>query len=383
MRIVHVVTLVSPDGAYGGPVRVAANHAAALAERGHDVVIVAGCTGYEDPPTELDGVPLQLFPVSTAIPKIGFAGLRAPGMSAWLRQHRSEFDVAHVHLARDLVTLPAAISLLRKDIPIVAQPHGMIVPNRKLLSLPLDRFATRPVLRSAHTVFHLTEREAGELTAVAGELHLSQLHNGVPLPRRWQPVRTRPHDGNGARADRPEVLFLARLHPRKRPGMFVAMARRLLGDGIDAQFTLVGPDGGVADDVMADIAASGVGDRVRYEGPVAPSEVTARVARAAISVLPSVDEPYPMSVLEAMSLGLPVVVTDSCGLADMLIETGSGLVVGPDLNSLTDAVRALLADPERAAEMGRRGAQVASKDLGMDAVAARLEATYEAALEGR
>jgi hypothetical protein len=50
VRILHVVTLVSPDSAYGGPVRVAENQCTELLSRGHDVHIAAGVRGYESVP---------------------------------------------------------------------------------------------------------------------------------------------------------------------------------------------------------------------------------------------------------------------------------------------------------------------------------------------
>ncbi|MBK5249133.1 MAG: hypothetical protein JJE50_06815, partial [Actinomycetales bacterium] len=74
MRIISVVTLFSPDGAYGGPTRVAVNQAAALRRLGHQVVIAAGGRGYAHPPEHVHGVPLRLFPVRTAVPGTGFAG---------------------------------------------------------------------------------------------------------------------------------------------------------------------------------------------------------------------------------------------------------------------------------------------------------------------
>src|SRR5437867_204758 len=58
MRILQVVTLLSPDGAYGGVARVALNQSAELIGRGHDVTVAAATRGYEVVPEELDGVPV-------------------------------------------------------------------------------------------------------------------------------------------------------------------------------------------------------------------------------------------------------------------------------------------------------------------------------------
>lgn len=366
MRVLHVVTLLSADGAYGGPVRVAVNQAAALGRRGHEVVLTAAVSG---PDAEPAGLEVRGFPAATAIPGVGFAGLRARGMTRWLRRHVREFDLVHVHLARDLVALPAARIARSAGVPLVVQTHGMIDPSDKLLARPLDRFWTVPVLRSAAAVLHLTPREATDLATVAGpgtKLPLRELHNGVPRPASNPTV---------AADDSPEVLYLARLHPRKRPELFVRMAARLEADGVAARFAMVGPDEGAAESTRRLIGELSV--PMSWEGPLPPHRTTERMARASVYVLASVDEPYPMSVLEAMALGLPVVVTDTCGLAPLIAEHACGVVVpSDDLNALTAAVRELLRQPRIRAAMGAAGARLVRERLSMSGVAERLEQIY-------
>ena len=124
------------------------------------------------------------------------------------------------------------------------------------------------------------------------------------------------------------------------------------------------------------ISSSGHADRIRWEGPVGMSGAAERMRRATVYVLPSVDEPYPMSVLEAMSVGLPVVVTDTCGLASFVRDHDAGLVTDDTVESLADALRILLADPGRAAAMGARGRNAVRSERSMAAIAQRLEAFY-------
>lgn len=370
MRVLHVVTLLSPDGAFGGPVRVAENQASALRHRGHDVRIVSTHRGYDGrPPTVLGDVPLQLFPVRALVPRTGFSGLSSPALLRWLRSQLPAADVVHVHLARDLVTLPAAELVRRAGVPYVLQPHGMVVASAHPLAGSLDRLLTRRVLRGASAVLHLTPEERVGLRSVAGDdVPLVALGNGVPDVEPV-PVPT----------GRPEALFCARLQERKRPVLFSRTARALLQDGVDASFALVGPDEGQAAAVQAEVDAVGDASRLRWEGPLPPSATLARMARASLLVLPSVDEPYPMSVLEAMSLGRPVVVTDTCGLAPAVREHGCGAVVDGSPAALAEAVRGLLEDPSLLAQCGRRAAEAARQHFSMSAVADALEQAYDAA----
>ncbi|MEJ7754401.1 MAG: glycosyltransferase, partial [Candidatus Limnocylindrales bacterium] len=150
LRILSIVTLVSPLGEYGGPVRVAVNQANALRELGHDVTIAGGVRGYgRDVPTTINGVPARLFRASTLVPRTGFAGLAAPGLWRWFRRHARDYDVLHLHAARDLVTLPVGRLARRQGVPYVVQAHGMIDPSSNPLATPLDAVLTRAVLRGA------------------------------------------------------------------------------------------------------------------------------------------------------------------------------------------------------------------------------------------
>ncbi|MGW0023002.1 glycosyltransferase [Rhodococcus sp. NPDC003383] len=363
MRVLQVVTMLSRDGAYGGPARVALNQSAELLGRGNDVTVVAATRDYPLGPSRIEEVPVRLFNARQLVPGSGFAGLGAPSMTRWVSRNRTCFDVVHIHFGRDLVVLPVAVTMRRSGIPYVLQTHGMVGPSDHPLAAPLDAALTRRILRGAGAVFYLNAPEREQVGAVAGsDLPFVHLRNGVPTYR-----------STAARPGPPEVLFVARMHPRKRPVAFVEMAKALLEKGVDARFTLVGPDEGEGPAIRA---AIGGDTRISWEGALAPVAVPQRMAAAGIYVLPSVREPFPMSVLEAMSVGLPVVITDDCGLASVVERTGSGIVTDPAVPALAAAVETVLAERELARAMGERGRAVAHADFGMQPVVERLQDVY-------
>lgn len=367
MRILQIVTLVTPEGAYGGPVRVAVNQTRALLDAGHDVTLAAGATGFvEDLPDSFDDVPVKLFEAKKAVPGVGFAGLYAAGLHRWLRRESAQADVAHIHLGRDLVTLPCTRISRSQNLPYVLQTHGMIMPSKHPLSSPIDEIWTKNALRKAAKVFYLTGEEKLGLQNVAGPaLSLQELGNGVPLPV-----------PGVAAGPEPEVLFLARLHPRKRPLMFVELATRLHQRFPNVRFSIVGPDEGEGSAVRAAIDRSGLHHVLTWEGALEPSAVTRRIERAAVYVLPSVDEPFPMTVLEAMALGKPVVITETCGLAKHVSASRSGFVVDNSLDSLVEAVAALLSSQELRVETGRRARSLARDHFSMKPIVSQLTSAY-------
>ena len=263
MRILQVVTLLSPDGAYGGPARVALNQSAELISRGHDVTVVAATRGYRVTPTELNGGAGQVVCRSDpCFPEPASPAWAHPGSAKWFRSNGAGFDVVHIHFGRDLVVLPVAVAARRHRIPYVLQTHGMVVPSNHPLAGPLDAVWTRKVLRDAGAVFYLTPQEREQLGAVAGAAPLRL----VPARQRCA-ATTR---AAGRPPGPPEVLFVARMHPRKRPLAFVEMAKALLDEGVDARFTLVGPDEGEG----AALRAALKGDpRISWEGALTPTAI--------------------------------------------------------------------------------------------------------------
>ena len=371
LRILHVVTLVTPDGAFGGPVRVAMNQAKALREAGHDVVVAGAQRGFRSPPESEEGVTLKLFPAFCAIPMTGFAGLVSPGLLRWLWRNIATFDIVHIHLARDLVTLPAAWITRRARVPYVLQPHGMIDESPKLAAAVLDRVLTATIVKAAHATFYLTETEHISLMELFGSAeNFVPVQNGVP----YQPNYLHNH------GDRLRILFLGRLHERKSPMAFVEMAIDVLERGFDVEFSLVGADEGEAQAVVRRVSESGWSSRISWGGASSPTAALECLMDSEVYVLSSRDDVYPMSVLEAMSLGVPVVVTPGCGLAEAIASNGTGLVTDGTVAGLSDAVVRMIESRALRETMGGNGRNLVRREHSMAAICILLLAQYRTAL---
>ncbi|WP_344792736.1 glycosyltransferase [Gryllotalpicola daejeonensis] len=364
MRIAHVVTYVSEDGAFGGPVAVAVAQTAELARRGHQVELLAGWDGKAQ--LAVPGVAVRLFPVS-ALPVGGFSGLRAPELARRLLPRAGSLDAVHLHLARDLITLPLAARLARSGRPFIVQPHGMVMPDARPKTRLFDAVWTKRTLRAASTAFALTDREEAGLAAVGGD--------GVRVERIANGIDARPTADAARDAAHPEVLFLARLHPRKRVMAFARAAALLAERGSPARFTVVGPDEGDLAELQRFIAEHPAVP-LRYEGAISQGAARGRIAQASVYVLPSFGEVFPMTVLEALSAGTPVVLTSDCGIADELAQRGAGHVTDGSPGELADAVSALLSDASAWSAAVAAGSASITEVFGIGAVADRLEAAY-------
>ena len=367
MRILHVVTAHTPDNAFGGPMRVAVNLCTGLQSKGHDVEILAMSLGFNEPrPTQIDDVAARLFPGRRVAPVSGFSGLTAPALLHWANHNLSSYDIVHTHLARDLVTMPVARIAERTGVPTVVQTHGMVDASRRLSARVLDAFATRKALKEASAVLYLTEHERVSLADVAllDPARLHRLPNGVPA----QELVARS-------SARPTVLFLGRLHPRKRPDDVVRVAALLRARGIDAQFVIAGPDEGSLASTLDLIESHGLQDSVSYVGGVDHHRALDLMRAADVFLLPSVDEPYPMSVLEALSVGLPVVITTSNGLAGDIRDSGAGQVARPHVAEIAAAVAHLL-DPATNAKARTYAREAVSARFDMQRIVDQVESLY-------
>lgn len=370
------MTLVAADGAYGGPTRVALNQADALQGYSHSVRIAAPSRGLPLENHEYLGVPARFFR-ARFLPRVGFAGTFSPRFLIWLIRHIRTVDVVHVHLGRDLVSLPTGWIAKVSRVPYVAQTHGMITPKGGGIALrTFDWMFTRPVLRSAGSVLCLNDRETADIAAVEPTSATRVLANGVPAACETDD-HVEPADVHRA----PEVLFLARMHERKRPDLFGQAARLLLDAGTDAQFTLVGPEEGAevdVDEIIAEMRARGISSLQR-SGPVAPADVTRRMSSADVYVLPAAREPFGMTVVEACSAGLPVVVMADSGLAPFVRENDCGIVVDEATpEALGAAMKRLIDDPQMRRRMGDSGRRAVAQRYGMDAIVRDLEEIYQA-----
>ena len=367
-RVAHVVTLVSPDGAFGGPLRVALNLSSFLLDHDCRVTLVSTFRGYTSSPKHIASVPVVLFRAHRLFPGPKFSTYSSLKLIQYLVRNARKFDALHIHMGRDLVALPAAAVATLLGVPTFIQTHGMVRPSKRRILRVVDLLLTRPILRSASRVFYLNEREREDLVRVAGtsNIPLTNLRNGVPAT----------HLAPDAIRER-EVVFLGRLHPRKRPATFVAAAGEVAREFPDWKFTLIGPDEGEGPRVESLIHSLGVGDQVRWEGALPPEETTQRLARASVFVHPAENEPFGMSIIEAMSAGLPTIITSSCEIAQMVRDPEALLVTDGSTESIAQAIRALLADPDLRRGLGARGQQEAARNFSIDAVGTALLNAYQ------
>jgi len=174
--------------------------------------------------------------------------------------------------------------------------------------------------------------------------------------------------------DRPYVLSVGTAEPRKNLAAVFAAFARLDRDDVD--LVVVGPSGW-GDDVAA-LAGSVPRDRVHLLGFLPAHELPALYAGAATFCYPSLFEGFGLPVLEAMAQGTPVVTSVGTSMVEVAGDTAR-LVEPTDHEALTEALAALLDDPDEAQRMGEAGRRRAAGFTWDDTAALMASALHEVA----
>jgi glycosyltransferase involved in cell wall biosynthesis len=382
MRILHVVPTYLPATRYGGPIVAVHSLCRALAARGHAVEVFT--TSIDGPldtlvpydrPVMLDGVKVRYF-ASRRLRRLSYA----PALMQSLRREIAGADVVHLHSAFLWPTWRAARLSRKSHVAYVVSPRGMLVKaliasRNRLIKSAWIALIERANLEQAAAIHATSAIEAEEIQKFGWRLpRIAVVPNGVDAIEQAERRDAPPADIAALAGREPLVLFFGRLAQVKGLDRLLrAFARTRRGT-----LAIVGNDyEGLAASLFEMARQLRIDDRVRIvPRTITDAEKEYMFAAARAFVLPSYSESFGNVVLEAMQRGLPVIVTPEVGAAEVVKESGGGLVAGGDAQSLGAAIDRLTEDAAQSAAMGEAGRRHVSEHYGWPSVAARMEALY-------
>ncbi len=378
----------------GGISRFVSDVAPELARRGHDVRVLTGSS--EESTVDLeDGVWVHRLAPAAVPGRIfdgpahvdGFATAAADELvrlGRWWSAdvaYGSLWDVELLGIARD-DTAPV-VPMLATPVAEVAVHEGWDRPDAGNFEMIRGLIALEHELMGRARLVHAISDAIVETvealypgaldpstTAVA---HIGRADDDLPPTSN---VPTSP----------PMVLFVGRLEARKGIDVFLDAAELVLANHDHVAFVVAGDDGRPSPtgttypDEWRTRQLEG-GDRLSFVGPVGDGELAELLRQSTVVVMPSRYESFGLVVVEAMMHGRAVVASAVGGIRELVEEGVTGhLVPVGDPRHLAGVLTDLLADPERAAAMGRAGRTRYEQHFSTDRAAERLETVLEAAI---
>jgi glycosyltransferase involved in cell wall biosynthesis len=250
---------------------------------------------------------------------------------------REEAALAHVHyFVSPRLRCPAVVTV--HDLSYARAPELFSRRDRTLLRL------VRGSVRRAARVIAVSEFTRADLCQVYGidPAKVVAIPNGVSS-------EFRPIDGAKERVrqrfgiDRPYVLCVGALQPRKNVPLAIEAYAKLMGRGTDCELVIAGGDRGGRLDVLDAILRARLTGRVHLVGRVEDEELPALYTAARALVFPSLYEGFGLPALEAMACGTPVIASNTTGLAEAVGD--AGLTIDPrSADELAEALGRLLDD---------------------------------------
>jgi len=396
MKILHAVQAYYPFQEKGGPVFKVRSLAAGLARRGHGVTVLTadlGLKGHRELQPQLEknefgwrmeqeGVEIIYLPT--------LARYRAltvnPAVSGFCKALLPQFDVVHCYGLYDLLGPAVGRRCRRNGMPYLAEPMGMYRPIDRSIWLKSlwHRTLGESFLGGASRIVATSELERAEmLNAGFSPAKVLMRYNGVDsgvlsaLPNRgtfrakW-----------GISQEEPLILFLSRLIPRKGADLLIEAFAKVCNNET-GRLVIAGPEGegGYLAYLKKYAAESGAEARIIFCGPLYDEEKNAALRDADIFALPSRYENFANVVAEAMACGVPVIVSDACGISS-LVKGHGGLVIPPEKTALIEALSTLIHDKALYAQL-KEGCRHVSDQLDWGTLTEQMETHYRNAIGHR
>ena len=245
-------------------------------------------------------------------------------------------DIIHAH---DWLTYPAGIHAKQvTGKPLVIHVHATDFDrSRGHVNPTVFNIERDGMIHADHiiTVSNLTRRTVIEHYGIPPE-KVTTVHNAVePLSQEYLEIKP-PHKHDKV------VTFLGRITMQKGPEYFVEAAAQVLHKMHNVQFVMAG-SGDMMEKMINLAAKRDIADRFHFTGFLKGKQVYEMLAASDVYIMPSVSEPFGISPLEAMQMGVPSIISKQSGCAEILDNVIK--VDYWDTNAIADAVYSILMYP--------------------------------------
>lgn len=264
--------------------------------------------------------------------------------------------------------------------PLIISPHGMLDPWAMAYS-PWKKWIVwqlweAKATKAAKCLHALCESEAQSIRSFVGHMPIATIPNGVKIPLKDKSNLESPVWSNLIPEGEKVLLFLGRYHQKKGIEPLISAWQSVAGMAKKTGWWLIfigfGDDGRLESQLRNFPV-----ERCFAFGPLFGEEKASALAHSSAFILPSYSEGLPMAALEAMSYGLPCLLSQACNLSEAY-EINAAIKSEPESAGLIYSLESLFAlNEEECAQMGRAGKFLVSSKYNWNVVAGQFAQLYE------
>lgn len=301
--------------------------------------------------------------------------------AAWLTQSVKNYDLVEVHAIFNAFAWRAAKICRKAGVPYLIRPHGSLDPfdlqKHAALKKILGPFLVRPMLEGAKAMLLTAPMEADRVETYGARVRKLVL----PLP---VSLGTQHGNGSGFRhrygipRDAQVVLFMSRVDYKKGLEFLIPALGVLKAEFPKLWFVMAGSG---EPEFVGRVKQLLIDHRVQPftsgVGFVTGADKADAMAAANLFALPSRNENFGIVNIEAMHMGLPLLVSNEVYIYQEIQQAGAGLICVPTTHSVTEQLRKMLNGSLDLVAMGRNGRELVEKRYRSEIATAALVKTYE------
>jgi glycosyltransferase involved in cell wall biosynthesis len=274
--------------------------------------------------------------------------------------------------------LPSVQALKRADksnLPYVVTIHGVFANRGLVINVAQKTYlhVISQVFKSADRIICLTESDMAEIVTFGFPIEKIRLVPNAVDTDRFRPL-DEPTDNL--------IIWVGRFVPEKGLEYLLEAAKIVLNNFPDVRFLLIGYGPQKAKIMKLTLDCGLLGKSIFFSHSLSRNEIAKIMGKGTIFAFPSLKEGLPLSVLEAMACGLPVVGFDVSGVRDLVYHGETGFLVPPrNSKALAEAIMCLLNDKSLRRNLGRRARQLATEKYEWKTVLGALERVYREAID--
>ena len=384
MKILHIIPSISPMR--GGPSKAILEMVKALVKEDIEVEIV---TTNDDGSNLLD-VPLNQKINYQEVPITFFSRFSPPingirefafsqDLTIWLIKHIKNYDLIHIH---GIFSYPSTIAMAIARwhrVPYIVRPYGMLcrwsLEQKRLKKQIYLNLIEKDNLEGSNLLHFTAIQEQEEVRELNFKYQSFVLPLGLNIPLRIDQSKQKLHNHYQIPSEIPIILFLSRIHEKKGLDLLITALSQI---NQDFRLIIAGSgDNSYEQQIQELIVSKKLSDQVIWAGFVEGELKNILLQGSDLFALTSYSENFGIAVLEALAVGLPVLVTEGVALSSIVAENDLGFVTDLDINFIASTIQKALNNPHELKEKGSRAKEFILSNYTWDKIACNLISVYE------